>query len=197
MLVLSLPSCLLRPEGCLQVCLSGLSTKAQNNLTFLLDRLNLVRASVWLPRHTSSLCFWTVRKAAQFILLVNSCHSCHPLWLTHSNTAWNTLPSPSCPFPSPPSPKPFLLPHSLPPSSPTLVKPDLPAFPAPMHVKSFWSILVDFPDTLRVSGGCTGLPNMRAVTAINVICWDSPYWFSRLSRRSLEHTSSSSFQVIS
>lgn len=117
MLVFSLPSCLLRPEGCLQVWLSGLSTKAQNNLTFLLDRLNLVRASVWLPKHTS-LCFWTVRKAAQFILLVNSCHSCHPLWLAHSNTAWNTLPSPSCPFPSPPSPKPFLLPRSLPPFFP-------------------------------------------------------------------------------
>jgi len=44
-----------------------------------------------------------------------------------------------------------------------------------MHVKSLRSVLVDFPDMLRVSGGCTGLPNVRAVTVVYVVLSYSPY----------------------
>lgn len=53
MLVSSLPSYLLRCESCLQVQLSDLSTKAEDNLNFLLSRLNFSPA--WLPKHISSL----------------------------------------------------------------------------------------------------------------------------------------------
>lgn len=131
MLVPSLPSCLLRCESCLQVQLSDLPTKAEDNMTFLLGRLDFVQAPAWLPKHISFLCFWAFRKAVQFILLVNS--SGHIAPITPSGPLFPSLPeipppSPSSPFPSPPSSLPFLLPYSLLPSSGSVLYPALSAF---------------------------------------------------------------------
>lgn len=70
--------------------LSGRPTKAENNLTFLVDRLNFVQASASLPEHISFLCLWTVRKAVQFILLVNGSGRIVPV--TPSGSLIPTLP---------------------------------------------------------------------------------------------------------
>lgn len=93
MLVPSLPSCLLRCESCLQVQLSDLPTKAEDNLTFMLGRLNFVQAPAWLPKHIS-LCFRAFRKAIQFIFLVNS--SGHIVPVTASGPLIPTLPETPC-----------------------------------------------------------------------------------------------------
>lgn len=95
MLVPSLPFCLLRCHSCIHM-LSDLPTKAEDNLTFLLGGLNFVQAPARLPkhRHSSSLCFWTCRKAVQFILLVSS--SGHIAPVTPSGPLIPTLPVTPC-----------------------------------------------------------------------------------------------------
>lgn len=90
MLVPSLPSCLLRCESCLQVQLSDLPTKAEDNMTFLLGRLNFVQAPAWLPKRICFLCFWAFRKAVQFILPVNSSGHISPI--TPSGPLFPSLP---------------------------------------------------------------------------------------------------------
>lgn len=87
--------------------LSGLPTKVENNLTFLVDRLNFVQASASPPEHISFLCLWTVRKAVQFILLVNDSGCITPVTLSVSLIP--TLPEIPClghlgPFPTLPHP---------------------------------------------------------------------------------------------
>lgn len=183
MLVPSLPSCLLRCESCLQVQLSDLPTKAEDNLTFLLGRLNFVQAPTWLPKHISSICFWAFRKAVQFILLVSS--SGHIAPVTPCGPLIPTLPETPClyhPGPSPALPHPCLFSYHILSSLLLVVCSAQTCLPSPFCVcrvsEALWWIF----QTLSWLAVAVQGSHRRAVVTVCDICPDSPCWLSRLSR---------------